>query len=80
MIIKNIKVSNREMEVLNLISYSFSTVEIAKELFISPETAKTHRKNLLLKLDAKNSAGLIRKAFETGLLQLEQSMRLERAS
>lgn len=80
MTINNTKLSNRELEVLQLISFSFSTIEIANELFISPETAKTHRKNLLLKLDAKNSAGLVRKAFEIGFLKLEKNLRLELAS
>ena len=74
------KISNRELEVLQLISLSFSTVEIARELYISSETAKTHRKNLLLKLDTKNSAGLVRKAFELGLLQIKTPQRLELAS
>jgi len=78
--INNIKISNRELEVLNLISHSYSTVEIAQELFISPETAKTHRKNLLTKMDVKNSAGLVRRAFETGILKLGNNLRLEIAS
>lgn len=74
------KISNREMEVLELISRAFSTSEIAKELFIGTETAKTHRKNLLNKLDTKNSAGLVRRGFELGLLTMNSSQRLELAS
>lgn len=74
------KISQREREVLELISLSYSTSEIAAQLYISPETAKTHRKNLLTKLDAGNAAGLIRKAFEMGLLKLENEYRLEMAS
>ena len=77
---KLMKISNRELEVLQLISFSFSTHEIARKLFISPETAKSHRKNLLLKLDARNSAGMVRKAFEIGLLSLETKSKLELAS
>ena len=71
--IKNVKISSRELEVLELISLSYSTNEIASLLYISPETAKSHRKNLLVKLDARNSAGLIRKAFEFGFLHLNSS-------
>jgi DNA-binding NarL/FixJ family response regulator len=39
-------------------------------LYISYETANTHRKNLLLKMDVKNTAGLIRKAFEVGIMKI----------
>lgn len=74
------KISNRELEVLQLISMAYSTAEIAQELFIGSETAKTHRKNLMAKLDSKNSAGLVRKGFELGLLSINAPQRLELAS
>jgi DNA-binding CsgD family transcriptional regulator len=74
------RITNRELEVLELISHAFSTSEIAQELFIGTETAKTHRKNLMLKLDTKNSAGLVRKGFELGLLTINSPQRLEIAS
>lgn len=60
--------SKREKEVLHLIADELTTKEIAKQLYISYETVQTHRKNLLLKLNAKNTAGLMRRAFETRLL------------
>lgn len=62
------KITTREKEILRLISFEFSTDDIARKLFISPHTVITHRKNLLLKMDARNTAGLIRKGFEHGLL------------
>lgn len=74
------KISNRELEVLQLISMAYSTTEIAQELFIGSETAKTHRRNLLAKLDTKNSAGLVRRGFELGLLHAQKPQRLEIAS
>lgn len=77
---KAMKISNRELEVLQLISMAYSTAEIAKALFIGSETAKTHRKNLLAKLDTKNSAGLVRRGFELGLLHYQKPQRLELAS
>jgi len=77
---KTMRISNRELEVLELISRAFSTSEIAKELFIGTETAKTHRKNLMAKMNTKNSAGLVRKGFEMGLLSLNVPQRLEIAS
>ncbi len=63
-------ITNREKQVLHLIAYEYSTKEIARELYISHHTANTHRQNLLLKLDAKNAAGLVRKAFERKLISM----------
>lgn len=68
---KNIKpISTREQQVLELIAYEQNTEEIAKSLFISAETVQTHRKNLLKKLQVRNTAGMIRVGFEHGLLQI----------
>ena len=60
--------SNRETEVLELISQEYTTSEIARRLCVSAETVKSHRRNLLIKLDARNVAGLMRRAFELHLL------------
>lgn len=60
--------STREKEVLYLIAYEFTMKEISAKLSISHHTVISHRKNLFLKLDAKNTAGLIRKSFELGHL------------
>ena len=62
------ELTTREIEVLNMISYEYSSHEIASKLYVSPHTVQSHRKNLLLKLDAKNTAGMIRKGFELGYL------------
>ena len=61
-------ISNREQEVLRLIAYENTSKEIASQLFISHHTALSHRKNLMEKLEVKNTAGLIRRGFELGLL------------
>lgn len=63
-------ITRREREVLSLIVDEYTTKEIATQLYISYQTASTHRKNLLAKLDVKNSAGLVRKAFELGIVKL----------
>ena len=63
-------ISQREREVLNLIAYEYSTKEIAQKLYISQHTALSHRKNLLQKFGVRNTAGLIRKAFEYRILTL----------
>ena len=62
------KISRRETEVLHLIAYENTTPQIAAQLFISCHTVIAHRKNLLKKLKAKNTAGLIRRSFELGIL------------
>jgi DNA-binding CsgD family transcriptional regulator len=64
-------ISKREKDVLNLIAQEMTSTEIADELIISHHTVISHRKNLLYKLDAKNSAGMIIKALKTGLLQID---------
>lgn len=53
------KLSLREIEVLGLIMQGYTNNEIAEKLFVSYETVKSHRKNILLKTGAKNTAALI---------------------
>jgi RNA polymerase sigma factor (sigma-70 family) len=60
--------SPREREVLQLIAEGISTRAIADRLNLSAGTVETHRKNLLKKLNARNSAELIRMAVTEGLL------------
>jgi len=64
----NLKISQREKEILTLIVKEFTTSEIAEKLFVSINTVETHRANLLMKLDCKNVAGLVRVAIENHLL------------
>ena len=45
----NPKLSYREIEILNLISLGFSSKEVAAKLFVSTETIKTNRCNILKK-------------------------------
>jgi DNA-binding NarL/FixJ family response regulator len=60
--------TEREIEVLRLISQEFSNGEIAEKLFISIRTVDTHRRNLLEKLQVKNTAGLVKYAIEEKLI------------
>lgn len=62
------KISRREKEVLKLIVEEFTTQEIAKELFISLKTVESHRSSLLAKMNARNTAGLVRITMENKLL------------
>lgn len=64
----NIVLTRREKEVLELIAEGMTNNVIAQKLFISPSTVDTHRKNLLAKLDVKNTASLIRIASQLQLI------------
>ena len=61
-------VSQREGEVLELLSNGYATREIATTLFLSIHTVNDHRKALMTKLGAKNVAQMIRRGFEFNLL------------
>jgi DNA-binding NarL/FixJ family response regulator len=60
--------TRREKEVLGLIAEGMTNNEIAQQLFISSATVDTHRKNLLTKFDAKNTASLIRMAAQMKII------------
>ncbi len=60
--------SNKETEVLILISEGLTTKEIAVKLFVSSRTIETHRANILKKLEVKNTAELIKKAAKINLI------------
>ena len=64
-------ITKREKEILQLVASEHSTKEIAALLYISDLTVMTHRRNLMLKLDVRNTAGMVRKGFEYGLLHLQ---------
>mgnify|MGYP003131323366 FL=1 len=59
--------SRREKDVLKLILDECTTQEIADKLFISFGTVETHRRNMLIKTGARNTAGLVRTAIEYDL-------------
>jgi len=59
-------ISPREKEVVTLIAEGMTTKEIAEKLFLSKHTIESHRQNILLKLDIKNSAELVKYAIKRG--------------
>ena len=61
--------TRREIEVLKALADELTTTEISEKLFISPKTVETHRMNIMSKLGAKNSVGIIKSAMENGLLE-----------
>ncbi|WP_118952575.1 response regulator [Taibaiella helva] len=62
-----LRITLREKEVLGLILKEYNNPAIAEALCISLRTVETHRYNLMQKLEAKNTASLIRIATELGL-------------
>lgn len=62
------KITRREKEVLKLIVQEFTTQEIGEKLFISLKTVESHRSSLLAKVNARNTAGLVRIAIEKKLM------------
>jgi DNA-binding CsgD family transcriptional regulator len=60
--------STREKEIILLLANGRKTDEIAEELFISPNTVSTHRKNMLKKYAVKNTAQLILFSKKQGIL------------
>lgn len=62
------KLTNREFDVLKLISQGRSLAEISKQLFLAPSTVSTHRVRILRKLQVKSNADLIRYAMENKII------------
>ena len=58
---KKTKLSTRELEILAYLKEGFTNKQIAQKLFISEFTVKTHRKNIMSKMEANNIVGLLKK-------------------
>lgn len=66
--IENPVLSAREIEIVTLISLEYSGKEISEQLFISVNTVETHRKNIMKKLQTKNTIGLVKYALKNNLI------------
>jgi DNA-binding NarL/FixJ family response regulator len=62
------EISPREKEILGLIAEGYTNPQIAEKIFLSTFTVDSHRKNLLAKLQVKNTASLIKLAVENKLI------------
>lgn len=58
--------SKREVQVVKLILHQHTSQEIASALFVSTDTVESHRRNIMHKLDIRNTAGLVKYAMERG--------------
>ncbi|HXC06225.1 MAG TPA: response regulator transcription factor [Bacteroidia bacterium] len=61
--------SSREVEVLKLIAHGLSNTDIGEKLFISANTVKSHRENIMKKLELHNVVELVRYAIDNKLIQ-----------
>ncbi len=68
--IKN-SISERELEVLQLICQQYTAKEIGEKLFIAARTAEGHRNTLFVKTGAKNIAGLVIYAIQNKLVNMD---------
>ena len=60
--------SDRETELLRLLAQGKNSSEIAEELFITINTVKTHRRNMLRKLKATNTSQLLKYGYDNNLI------------
>ena len=63
-----VSLSKRELEVIRLIAEGFTNPQISEKLFVSPHTVTTHRRNILQKLGANNTAAVVMYAVQSGLV------------
>lgn len=68
--------THTEKRILDLVGQGLSSAQIAIILDISASTVESHRKNLLLKFDAKNAAELVKKAIHSNLLSSDSENKL----
>lgn len=62
-----VRLTSREVEIVQLIAEGLTSHEMAEKLFISPRTVETHRANLMKKMGVKNSIELVKKAEKMGV-------------
>lgn len=68
LLISQLEISKRELEILSLLAQGHSNQEIAEKLFVSLSTVKTHNQNIFEKLDVKRRTQAIEKAKKLNLI------------
>lgn len=63
-----IKLSTREIQIIELIAEGHTNTQIAEKLFLSAHTVNTHRKNIMAKLGVNNTAAIVMYAVKTKLI------------
>jgi DNA-binding NarL/FixJ family response regulator len=67
--IEKVHLTDREIEIIKLISRELNNAHIGDALFISERTVETHRKNIYRKTNTNNIVGLLKFAFANGLIE-----------
>ena len=66
----SVKLTEREIEVVKMLSLGLSKKEIADKLFISPRTIDAHRSNIMEKLELKSTVDLVKYAIKQHIIEL----------
>jgi DNA-binding CsgD family transcriptional regulator len=64
-----LKLTPRETEILQLIAHGLTNKQLEDELGISPDTAESHRSNIIKKLRAKNISNAVAIALRNGIIK-----------
>lgn len=67
---KNITLSEREIEIIKLSAEGFSSKEIGRQLFISPRTVESHKKNIMQKLNYTSTIDLVKYAIKNKFIEI----------
>jgi len=65
---EEVRLTDREIEIIRMIEKDMTTREIAETLFISERTVETHRKNILHKTNTQTVVGLLKYAYERKII------------
>jgi two-component system, NarL family, response regulator DegU len=68
-VFKSHNLTDREQEILQLVCQELTLKEISDRLSISENTARNHRVNIMEKIGVKNTVGLVKYAYEVGIIQ-----------
>ena len=67
--IDSVRLTKRDVSILQKVALGLTTPQIASELNLSPETVKWYRKQLLMKFSASTSAEMVRKAVQDKIIR-----------
>ena len=63
-----VRLSKRETEIMGLVAKGLTAGEIAEKLFLSTNTVENHKRNIVRKLDARNTVDAVAKAIRMKLI------------
>lgn len=66
---QTVKISTREVQILNLMGNGFTSKEIGRKLYISNLTVDKHKRNMMNKFHARNSVQMVAQAYHMGVIR-----------